>query len=175
MQGDAAPDLGKGRKRRCHLLNDTDRCADTNRVHCKPANLRPACSWLTHTIKQGDAEQTRAAVSINQRLPAQEQRASREARGRINRGSTKGGPCKHMWDIPSRDREDLEFTTADVGQQSTSYKAALVGYSSKTAFPKRLLKKKSPFILSWGWDTPQHHAQPKEVPAILRVCGQDGG
>lgn len=87
MQGDAAPDLGKGRKRRCHLLNATDRCADTNRVHCKPANLRPACSWLTHTIKQGDAEQTRAAVSINQHLPAQEQRASREARGRINRAT----------------------------------------------------------------------------------------
>lgn len=80
-----------------------------------------------------------------------------------------------MWDIASRDQEDLEFTTADVGQQSTSYKAALVGYSSKTAFPKRLLKKKGPFILSWGWDTSQHNAQPKEVPAILRVCRQDGG
>lgn len=25
------------------------------------------------------------------------------------------------------------------------------------------------------WDTPQQNAQPKEAPAILRVCRQDGG
>lgn len=142
------------------------------------ANLRPACFWLTHTIKQGDAEQTRAAVSINQHLPAQEQRASREARGRINRateGAQRVALANTCGTLQVEIKKILNLLQQMWVSKALHIKQHWWGTAAKQLFLKGCSKKKGPFILPWGWDTSQHNAQPKEVPAILRVCGQDGG
>lgn len=87
MLSDAAPDLGKGRKRRCHL-NATDPCADTNHVQiCKPVT----CLLLAHTHHKARRQTDKSSCLHQTASPRSGAGGIQGGKRRINRATEEAG------------------------------------------------------------------------------------